>query len=510
MRSRPLAVLFVVVGLATSVDPASAGGLTEATRLSAVYDDILSARFDRARERLVATCPPAPAEACLTLRVAVVWWQIALDPDSPALDGELETVTTQAVSANEAWTRRDPDRAEAWFYLAAASAPRVQLRVLRGQRLSAAREGNRIRIALERARTLDPSLHDAQFGIGLYHYYADVAPAAAKVVRWLMLLPGGDRRQGLREMLQARDHGELLRGEADYQVHWLYLWYENQPKRALDLLIGLDRRYPQNPVFLQRIAEVQDEYFHDRPAALAAWAGLLDRFGSGRSHSAAIAATRARLGLAVQLDAMQETDRAIEILRSIVQARPQAPAGALARAHVLLGEAHDRLGDRASATAAYRAALESTPASEATSTWHGRARANLRRRSDPITAQAYRLSLEGWRALERGDAANAVSLLVRARTLAPRDPTMAYRAGRAFVAQGDAQAARREFERALEQADHAPAVTIAAACVAYAMLLERFGESSRAVALYERARDVVGADPRARDDAERALKRLAR
>lgn len=509
MRSRSLALLLVVAWLATSVGPATAGGLTEAARLSAVYDEILSARFDRARERLVTTCPPAPSEACLTLRVATVWWQIALDPDSRALDAELATVTARAVSANEAWTRRDPDRAEGWFYLAAASAPLVQLRVLRGQRLAAAREGNRIRAALERARALDPSLHDAQFGIGLYHYYADVAPAAAKVARWLLLLPGGDRLQGLREMLQARDHGELLRGEADYQLHWLYLWYENQPKRALELLNGLDRRHPENPVFLQRIAEVQNDYFHDHPAAAATWTELLDRATSGRTNGAAIGETRARLGLAVQLDAMQETDRAVELLRPVVQAQPSAPAGARAHAHVLLGEALDRLGDRVSAVATYRAVLAMTiTSSEGEETWRARARANLRRSPDPVAAEAYRLSLEGWRAL--GRTPSALPALTRASELAPRDPTIAYRTGRAFLAQGDTEAARRAFERALTHAEHAPAVTVAATCVAYAALLERFGERARAIAFYKRARSLAGADPRARDDAGRALERLAR
>lgn len=514
MRSRALAVLLTVAWLATSVGPTGAGGLTEAARLSVVYDDILGARFARARERLDTTCPPAPSEACLTLRVAMVWWQIALDPDSRALDAELATVTAQAVSANEAWTRREPNRAEAWFYLAAASAPLVQLRVLRGQRLAAAREGNRIRVALERARALDPALHDAQFGIGLYHYYADVAPAAAKIARWLLLLPGGDRRQGLREMLETRDHGEILRGEADYQLHWLYLWYEHQPTRALELLTGLDRRYPDNPVFLQRIAEVQEDYFHDHPAAEATWTELLDRATSGRTNGAAIAETRARLGLAVQLDAMQETDRAVEIFRGVAEARPSAPAGARVRAHVLLGEAHDRLGDRTSAVAAYRAALAmATSASEVASTWRARASANLRRSPDPVAAEAYRLSLEGWRALERGPTAqdrSALRALTRASELAPRDPTIAYRTGRALLAAGDTDAARRAFERALAHAEHAPAVTVAATCVAYAALLERSGERARAITLYERARSVAGGAPRTRREAERARERLAR
>jgi hypothetical protein len=68
--------------------------------------------------------------------------------------------------------------------------------VLRRERLSAARDGKRIKEALERALTLDPRLQEAYFGIGLYHYYADVAPTAAKMLRWLLLLPGGDKAQG--------------------------------------------------------------------------------------------------------------------------------------------------------------------------------------------------------------------------------------------------------------------------------------------------------------------------
>src|SRR5439155_16108016 len=106
-------------------------------------------------------------------------------------------------------------------------------------------------------------------------YYADVAPAALKMLRWLLLLPGGDRAQGLREMLQARERGELLRGEADYQLHWLYLWYEHDQARALELLRGLNARYPSNPIFLQRIAEVQHEYFHDHRASADAWEALV-------------------------------------------------------------------------------------------------------------------------------------------------------------------------------------------------------------------------------------------
>lgn len=298
-----------LVALLALAAPAQAAPLTEGKRLASVYDTILQAHFEKAEAQFRETCPPAPATACKALGVVSTWWQILLDPTSRLLDSTFEERTSEAITASEAWTRSEPRRAEAWFYLAGAYAPLVQWRVLRGQRLAAARGGKKIKDALERTLELDPELNDAYFGIGLYHYYADVAPMTAKVLRWLLLLPGGDRLQGLREMLRARERGELLTGEADYQLQQVYLWYEQKPLEALALLERLDRRYPTNPLFLQRIAETQSGYLHDHPASAAAWRTLLSRALSGQLYGARRTEMRARIGLARELDSMDETDR---------------------------------------------------------------------------------------------------------------------------------------------------------------------------------------------------------
>src|SRR5206468_9016239 len=139
---------------------------------------------DRANAELKQACPPAPLEACQALAVESLWWQILINPESRAFDDRFAALAAGAIAGAEAWTRREPRRGEAWFYLAGAYGPLVQWRALRRQWLAAAREGNKIKTALERALALDPTLGDAYFGIGLYHYYADVAPAAVKIARW--------------------------------------------------------------------------------------------------------------------------------------------------------------------------------------------------------------------------------------------------------------------------------------------------------------------------------------
>jgi hypothetical protein len=320
----------------------AAAGLTEAPRLAAVYDTILSAQFSSVDAQLRKTCPPAPAEACIELGVVSRWWQILINPESRRLDAAFNQAAQAAIAANEAWTRREPQRAEAWFYLAGAYGPLVQWQVLRGERLAAARNGKKIKEMLERALRIDPQLTDAYFGIGLYHYYADVAPAYAKFLRWLLLLPGGDRQQGLREMLTARNHGEVLEGEADYQLQVLYLWYEQKPREARALLEQLDRKYPTNPLFLQRIAEVDATYFHDNAASAAGWRRLLDRALAGRVYEPRIAETRARLGLAEALIATHAVDAAAAQLQFVIAAHPLEPIGARERAETLMKRARTR------------------------------------------------------------------------------------------------------------------------------------------------------------------------
>jgi tetratricopeptide (TPR) repeat protein len=328
-----LVLLYVVSG---SSQTTPVRGLTGAPELARAYDAVLDARFDEIPGLLETACPPAPDQACRLLDTVSLWWQIQLDPQNTTRDEAFTARVDAAIEAAEAWTLREPQRAEAWFYLGGAYGARVQWRSLRRQLLRAARDGKRIKTALEQALALDPGMQDAYFGIGLYHYYADVAPTALKMLRWLLLLPGGDRVQGLEEMLRARNRGELTRSEADYQLHLLYLWYEKQPSSALALLEGLRARHPRNPHFLQLIAEVQDVYLTDPAASARTWQALLDAAQRSAVAQPAMAEAAARLGLGTQLDRLGRREEAIAHLRAVVAARPLAPYGAAARASALL------------------------------------------------------------------------------------------------------------------------------------------------------------------------------
>jgi hypothetical protein len=169
-----------------------------------------------------------------------------------------------------------------------------------------------------------------------------VAPAYARLLRFLLLLPGGDREEGLTEMLQARNEGELLTGEADFQMSQVFLWYEHRTDEALALLAALDRRYPANPVFIQRIAEAQAVYQHDPEASAATWDRLLARAERGEVYMPAATATRARLGLASMLIDAGRIEEATAQLQIVIAAQPVSLPGARSRAAALLERARAR------------------------------------------------------------------------------------------------------------------------------------------------------------------------
>ena len=508
-RAAKVAAWCLVLGAGCAA-PASAADLRGGEALARVYDAILDARFADAESQLTRAClpaGPAPPEACDVLAATATWWRILVDPESRALDARFAAEVERAIRSTEAWAARDPQNAEAHFYAGGAYAARVQWRVLRDEKLAAARDGKRIKQALERAIALDPDLDDAYFGIGLYQYYADVAPAAAKILRFLLMLPGGDKTEGLARMRRARAKGQLLRGEADFQLQILYLWYEKRADLAIGLLQALHDRYPGNPIFPAQLADVQDRYLHDISASLATWRGLLAAARDGRINEVEVAETQARLGIAKQLEALHQTDYALEQLRAVLADRPTRPAGALAAAYLALGEGEDRLGHRDAALAAYRLAMQTAPSPDPRGL-RQLASERMRRAPDAKRADAYRLSLEALRKLEKSDETGAEALLTQSLRLNPKDPVTHFRYGRALAARKQDEPALAAFESAIRGARDAPGPIAASAYYEAARIHERLGRTDHAIAYYRTATTWFGGAIDTRNAATRALTRL--
>ena len=216
---------------------------------------------------------------------------------------------------------------------------------------------------------------------------------------------------------------------------------------------------------------------------------------------------KARLGLARGFEALHQTDDAIEMLQRVVALRPAAPFGSLPLAHLRLGEAYDRLGSRPAAVAAYRAAIAAAPANDPQDI-RAQAAEHLRHTPTAARAEAYRLSLHGWRRLESNDLTGALTALARSVTLNPTDPVAHYRLGRVLQARKDDAAALAQFEQTIRAARSCPAPILGNAYLEAARVYERLGQADDAIDYYRTATSLFGAATDTRVAATRALTRL--
>jgi tetratricopeptide (TPR) repeat protein len=141
------------------------------------------------------------------------------------------------------------DTAQMEFYAGMGDALLARLYGLRGETRNAARAGVRARECLLRAVALDPDLADAYMGLGLYNYYADTLSAAARVLRFFMRIPGGNKQEGLQQLRRAIAEGVVTAPEARFYVAINLHNYDQKYEQALQLAGPLVEQYPSNPLF---------------------------------------------------------------------------------------------------------------------------------------------------------------------------------------------------------------------------------------------------------------------
>jgi len=200
------------------------------------------------------------------------WWKIYLtegdliDPDvfealseaATPYDADFGRLVELAIGKAETRLNAHQDEARSYFYAGLAYGLRAQLEALRDHVLATARAGKKLRNLSLDALKLDPTLEDAWFGVGLYNYFEDTLPTYVKMLRFLILLPGGDRLVGLRQMQQAMEKGQLVTSEARFHLAKNYSRsIDRQYARSLELFRQMQQEYPHNPLWNLLVGSVE-------------------------------------------------------------------------------------------------------------------------------------------------------------------------------------------------------------------------------------------------------------
>lgn len=159
------------------------------------------------------------------------------------------------------------DTAEMHVYLAIGFALKARLYGLRDQKRDIARAGVAARSECLRALQLDPGMADATAALGLYNYYVDTLSGIAKVLRFFMGIPGGDKQEGIRQMKIGIERGAFLAVDSRFYLAKNLRTYDRHYDEALEIAEPLATRYPRNPIFLLLLGNLSQELGRNAKAA---------------------------------------------------------------------------------------------------------------------------------------------------------------------------------------------------------------------------------------------------
>jgi hypothetical protein len=182
-----------------------------------------------------------------------VWDRTKKIGDDPYL-----ALADKAISlATAAYTQHDS--ADMHLYAGLGWAIKARFHSLSNDHKAIAHNGVKAREEFLKAVRLDPEMTDAKTGLGLYNYYVETLPDIVKLLRYFMGIPGGNKKEGI-EQLQAGINGNgLTSPEARFYLAKNLRNYDHQYDLAAAIAAPLVKQYPQNPIFLLLLGNLDIE-----------------------------------------------------------------------------------------------------------------------------------------------------------------------------------------------------------------------------------------------------------
>jgi tetratricopeptide (TPR) repeat protein len=159
------------------------------------------------------------------------------------------------------------DTAEMHLYAGAGYALKARLLGLRGEHRAVAHAGVSARTEFLRALEIKPDMADATAGIGLYNYYVDSLSSIVKMLSIFMGIPGGNKQEGIRQMQIGMDRGVLLAVDTRFYLAKNLRKYDQQYEQAVTVGQPLVEQYPNNPIYLLLLGNLNAELSRNDKAA---------------------------------------------------------------------------------------------------------------------------------------------------------------------------------------------------------------------------------------------------
>jgi hypothetical protein len=173
-------------------------------------------------------------------------------------DGDYLALTAKVTALAEAQLAKS-DTAEMHTYAGLGWALQVRVYALRGDNRFAARAGVNGRTEMLAALKIDPEMADATAALGIYNYYVDTLSPLVRLLRVFMGIPGGDKQLGIKQMEIGMNQGSFLAVDIRFILARSLRTYDQKYEQALSVAEPLVARYPDNPLFILLLGNLNAE-----------------------------------------------------------------------------------------------------------------------------------------------------------------------------------------------------------------------------------------------------------
>ncbi len=254
MRINSLVLLLTLVpGLAF------AGGAHTSPVAEAKLDEGITALYGleyaqarRASRKLIELEPDNPFG--YLFEAGAIWWQASqefgLFKDTPTLQGLFEQDIEAGVRKSEAYidSKDKQMKADGYFVSGMTLGVRGQWNLMKGKWLDAYFDGKKSMKQLKKVAKLDENYEDVYLGLGVFDYQAAHLSGIAKL--GILFGMRGDEKRGLERIQRAVDKAGFARRQAAQMLSSIYLIDLHDDARALTLVQGLRKDFPNSVYFV--------------------------------------------------------------------------------------------------------------------------------------------------------------------------------------------------------------------------------------------------------------------
>ena len=196
-------------------------------------------------DQLLPNYPAVPLLKALSVRAA----HYPLEPGSSSFE-QMKNHLYQVIDQSEAILDEDDDHAEANFFMLSAYGLLAMYENEDGNHFKAVGQAKSAYSYLRKGFDLLDKYPDFYFSTGMYNYYRVKYPEIHTFYKSFMwFFRDGDKALGLKQIDTAFRKSLFLQAEsADYLTH-IYLFYEDDPQKALTYARPLVNDYPDNLYF---------------------------------------------------------------------------------------------------------------------------------------------------------------------------------------------------------------------------------------------------------------------